>query len=134
MTKREQQIIEKIGESTLIKSAKHRERNQVYIKGFIMHEPSFINDNKQVAFTISLIHETKKGLSLQCFKCFSMATRVINALKEMTTVCYVSGFGCLREIFGDTKPMITGLEVLTKTEYPLARKETKNVKKENKND
>lgn len=128
MTKREEQIIKKIAETTLIKSAKHREKNQVYIKGFIINEPSFANNDKQVAFKISLIHETKRGITQQCFKCFSMATGVIQKLKEMKTCCYVSCGGTLREIGGDTKPMILGLEVLTKTDIPIATKENKNGK------
>ena len=123
MTQKEIDQIKKIAEyDNLLASAKQLERNQCYLRGFVLYNPSFKEDIKMVAFHICLIHETRTGLTLQKFACFSQATSVIKTLKELNRVAYVSAFGHIREIKGDTKPMITKLSVLKQTNLVLIEK------------
>ena len=125
-------IYEKIAETTLINSAKQLEKNAVSLSGFVVHKPTFVNNGKMVAFDITTIHKTTRGISYQHYNCFSNATKVINVFKEMTNVCFVKASGSLRKIKGSCLPMIIKLEPQIESNYLLIEKEMKGYgKKEN---
>ena len=133
MTQKEKDQIKKLAQlDNILASAKQLERNQCYMRGFILYTPSFKEDIKMVAFHICLVHETRTGLTLQKFACFSQATSVIKTLKELNRVAYVYAFGHIREIKGDTKPMITKLSIAKQTNLVLIAKGKDYGKKGNK--
>ena len=118
-----EELVNKIAESSLLQTGFKQEKNSVYLRGFILYKPSLIENGKKIVFSVCNIHKTQKGYSLLEFKCFSQAKTVMNFLQTLNNkVAYVSVYGGLVNVGGDSMPRITQIKGYRKTDLNLCEK------------